>query len=117
MPVCRLFLLGLCVAPSCRYTHVHLGTATPLCDAFARCGWCAAGAGCERRHERFCESYSQVGLGLPTLTRTRTRTLTRTLTITLTLTPNQAAAAMQRLSNAREQEAEYAPETGLVRFV
>ena len=61
MPVCRLFLLGLCVAPSCRYTHVHLGTATPLCDAFARCGWCAAGAGCERRHERFCESYSQCG--------------------------------------------------------
>ena len=44
-----------------RYTHVHLGTATPLCDAFARCGWCAAGAGCERRHERFCESYSQCG--------------------------------------------------------
>ena len=61
MPVCRLFLLGLCVAPSCRYTHVHLGTATPLCDAFARCGWCAAGDGCERRHERWCETYSERG--------------------------------------------------------
>jgi len=29
----------------------------------------------------------------------------------------QAAAAMLRLSNARDQEGEFAPETGLVRFV
>ena len=61
MPVCRLFLLGLCVAPTCKFSHVYLGAGTPLCDDFHRCGWCAKGADCEQRHERWCESYAERG--------------------------------------------------------
>ena len=60
MPVCRLFLRGLCLEPACAFAHVHLGAAA-VCRSFARCGYCDAGAACELRHEQSCDAYKAGG--------------------------------------------------------
>ena len=60
MPVCRLFLRGMCLEPACAFAHVHLGAAA-ACRSFARCGYCDAGAACELRHEQSCDAYAAHG--------------------------------------------------------
>ena len=54
---------------------------------------------------------------LPALVHLAPRILSQAAMQKLAQAKAQAAAAMQRLSNARDQEGEFAPETGLVRFV
>jgi len=61
MPECRLFLRGLCVDPACAFTHVHFGSAVRACEDFSRCGYCAAGAACARRHEMACDERAASG--------------------------------------------------------
>lgn len=62
LPVCRLFLIGLCVSTACAYPHVHLGNAAPLCAAFASCGYCRNGAHCAQRHELPCADFAERGV-------------------------------------------------------
>ena len=61
MPVCRLFLRGLCVTPTCAFSHVHLGDTAELCVPFSRGGYCPIGAECTKRHEMPCDSHAANG--------------------------------------------------------
>ena len=61
LPVCRLYLIGLCVSTACEYPHVHHGGNVPLCAAFSSCGYCRDGASCAQRHELLCAEYAERG--------------------------------------------------------
>ena len=61
VPACLHFLRGNCTNPSCRYAHVHVNPAAPVCRAFATIGFCGEGAECLNRHVHECPDYTNVG--------------------------------------------------------
>jgi hypothetical protein len=45
----------------CRYSHVHVAPDAPICDAFAKIGYCEKGPTCFDRHEWECPTYASTG--------------------------------------------------------
>lgn len=61
VPACTHFLRGNCTNSACRYPHVHVSPAAPVCRPFATLGYCAKGPSCPRRHVIECPDYSNRG--------------------------------------------------------
>ena len=55
------FLRGNCTNEKCRYAHVRVNPAAPVCRAFARLGYCDKGAECADRHVFECPDYANKG--------------------------------------------------------
>ncbi|KAI9662147.1 MAG: hypothetical protein M1831_002843 [Alyxoria varia] len=59
VPACHHFLRGNCTAEdACRYAHVRVSPAAPVCRAFAVLGYCDKGADCAERHVHECPDYA-----------------------------------------------------------
>ncbi|WPG97981.1 CCCH zinc finger protein [Acrodontium crateriforme] len=58
---CTHFLRGNCTNAACRYPHVHVSPAAPVCRPFATSGFCAKGPGCDKRHVIECPNYANTG--------------------------------------------------------
>ena len=61
VPACVHFLRGTCTADPCRYTHVHVNPAAPVCRAFAMLGYCSKGIDCAEKHVHECPDWSNHG--------------------------------------------------------
>ena len=61
MPACLHFLRGRCSKASCRYAHVRVNPAAPICRSFASLGYCSQGALCKERHMIECPDYASTG--------------------------------------------------------
>ena len=59
---CLHFLRGKCSNPSCRYAHVRVNPAAPVCKDFAILGYCGQGAKCPERHVHECPNYANTGI-------------------------------------------------------
>lgn len=62
VPACLHFQRGNCTNPSCRFAHVHVDPAAPVCRAFATRGFCPKGADCAERHVSECPDYANKGI-------------------------------------------------------
>ncbi|KAI5794073.1 hypothetical protein FPQ18DRAFT_329614 [Pyronema domesticum] len=54
VPVCHHFVRGNCTNQDCRYAHVRVNPAAPVCRRFAMLGYCPKGSECAERHVREC---------------------------------------------------------------
>jgi hypothetical protein len=61
VPACMHFLKGHCSKADCRYAHVRVNPAAPVCEAFGVLGFCPKGAECSDRHVHECPAYSNTG--------------------------------------------------------
>ncbi|KAH9825739.1 CCCH zinc finger protein [Teratosphaeria destructans] len=61
VPACSFFLNGNCTNRACRYPHVDISPAAPVCRAFATLGYCAKGAACGKRHVTECPDFANHG--------------------------------------------------------
>jgi hypothetical protein len=61
VPACHHFLRGNCSNLQCRYAHVRVNPAAPVCRAFALLGYCPKGAECTARHVHMCPDFDQNG--------------------------------------------------------
>ena len=61
VPACVHFLRGKCSNPTCRYAHVRVNPAAPVCKDFAMLGYCGLGATCPERHVHECPDYANTG--------------------------------------------------------
>ncbi|TKA31807.1 hypothetical protein B0A50_01886 [Salinomyces thailandicus] len=61
VPACAFFLRGNCTNSACRYPHIHVSPAAPVCRAFAALGFCAKGPDCDKRHVVECPDYANHG--------------------------------------------------------
>ncbi len=61
VPTCIHFLHGSCSNDACRYAHVHVNAAAPVCRAFALAGYCGQGSSCHDRHVRECPQFAATG--------------------------------------------------------
>lgn len=61
VPACIYFLRGNCTNAACRYPHVQVSSAAPVCRAFATLGYCAKGTDCDKRHVVECPDYANRG--------------------------------------------------------
>ncbi|OCL05581.1 CCCH zinc finger protein [Glonium stellatum] len=61
VPACVHFLRGNCTNEKCRYAHVRVNPAAPVCRTFARLGYCDKGADCADRHVFECPDYANKG--------------------------------------------------------
>lgn len=61
VPACTHFLRGNCTHEQCRYAHVRVNQAAPVCRAFATLGYCDKGADCPERHVIECPDYANTG--------------------------------------------------------
>ncbi len=61
VPACLHFLRGKCSNPACRYAHVRVNPAAPVCKDFAMLGYCSQGASCSERHVHECPDYANTG--------------------------------------------------------
>ncbi|KAF2766231.1 hypothetical protein EJ03DRAFT_330294 [Teratosphaeria nubilosa] len=61
VPACSFFLNGNCTNHACRYPHVDISPAAPVCRAFATLGYCAKGAACGKRHVTECADFANHG--------------------------------------------------------
>lgn len=61
IPACQYFLRGNCTNDACRYPHVHVSPAAPVCRAFATLGFCAKGEACDKRHVHECPDHTNSG--------------------------------------------------------
>lgn len=61
VPACVHFLRGNCTNEKCRYAHVRVNPAAPVCRTFARLGYCDKGAECADRHVFECPDYANKG--------------------------------------------------------
>ncbi|KAF2013264.1 hypothetical protein BU24DRAFT_411028 [Aaosphaeria arxii CBS 175.79] len=61
-PHCIHFQNDSCNKDDCPYAHVHVNAAAPLCEDFARLGFCDKGAQCTNRHALGeCPDYTNKG--------------------------------------------------------
>ena len=61
VPTCLHFLRGKCSNEPCRYAHVRVNPAAPVCRDFAKLGYCGKGADCLDRHVSECPDYANKG--------------------------------------------------------
>ncbi|KAF2750666.1 hypothetical protein M011DRAFT_464486 [Sporormia fimetaria CBS 119925] len=45
----------------CRYAHIHVNELAPVCEAFARLGYCEKGAQCADHHRFECPDFANKG--------------------------------------------------------
>ena len=62
IPTCLHFAKGSCSNPTCRYTHVRVSPAAPVCRGFGIYGYCEKGLTCEERHIHECPDFSNTGI-------------------------------------------------------
>ncbi len=62
VPACLHFLRGKCSNATCRYTHVRVSPAAPVCKDFAVLGYCGKGKECPERHVHECPDYANTGV-------------------------------------------------------
>lgn len=60
-PSCLHFAKGSCSNPNCRYSHVRVSPAAPVCRAFGIYGYCDKGSSCNERHVHECPDFSNTG--------------------------------------------------------
>ncbi|KAF2857618.1 hypothetical protein K470DRAFT_260653 [Piedraia hortae CBS 480.64] len=61
VPACTFFLRAMCTNEACRYPHVAVSPAAPVCRDFATTGYCARGADCDQRHVHECPDFANTG--------------------------------------------------------
>ncbi|KAK0716992.1 hypothetical protein B0T26DRAFT_740578 [Lasiosphaeria miniovina] len=61
-PTCLHFVRDSCTKPHCRYAHVKVSPAAPVCQAFGLYGYCDKGASCPDRHAFECPDFSNTGV-------------------------------------------------------
>ena len=61
-PTCLHFARDSCTKPDCRYAHVKVSPAAPVCRDFGFYGFCAQGARCADRHVFECPDFSNTGV-------------------------------------------------------
>jgi hypothetical protein len=61
IPACVHFLRGNCSKQPCKYPHVHVNPAAPICKVFTKLGYCSKGVSCQERHVFECPDYSETG--------------------------------------------------------
>jgi len=61
-PACLHFARDSCTKPDCRYAHVKVSPAAPVCRDFGFYGYCAKGASCPDRHVFECPDFSNTGV-------------------------------------------------------
>lgn len=62
VPECVHFLRGNCSNPNCRYVHIRVNPAAPICRPFATEGYCEKGADCTDRHLHECPDFDATGV-------------------------------------------------------
>ncbi|KAF2118523.1 hypothetical protein BDV96DRAFT_570091 [Lophiotrema nucula] len=60
-PSCVHFQHGKCTNDHCRYSHVHVNPMAPVCEPFARLGYCEKGDKCTDRHVNECPDFTNKG--------------------------------------------------------
>ena len=61
VPACAHFQRGKCTKDDCRYAHVRVNPAAPVCRAFSTYGFCETGLLCQERHVFECPDYASSG--------------------------------------------------------
>ncbi|KAL2159319.1 hypothetical protein VTH06DRAFT_2754 [Thermothelomyces fergusii] len=61
-PTCLHFARDSCTKPDCKYAHVKVSPAAPVCRDFGFYGYCQKGAGCSDRHVFECPDFSNTGV-------------------------------------------------------
>ncbi|KAK0730811.1 hypothetical protein B0H67DRAFT_596852 [Lasiosphaeris hirsuta] len=61
-PTCLHFARDSCTKPNCRYAHVKVSPAAPVCRSFGIYGYCEKGADCPDRHAFECPDFSNNGI-------------------------------------------------------
>ncbi|KAK3694746.1 hypothetical protein B0T22DRAFT_80478 [Podospora appendiculata] len=61
-PTCLHFVKDNCTKPNCRYAHVKVSPAAPVCRPFGIYGYCEKGASCPDRHAFECPDFSNTGI-------------------------------------------------------
>lgn len=61
-PTCLHFARDSCTKPDCKYAHVKVSPAAPVCRAFGFYGYCDKGADCPDRHTFECPDFSNTGV-------------------------------------------------------
>lgn len=62
-PHCLHFAKDSCTKADCKYAHVKVSPAAPLCESFGLRGYCAQGAACPARHVLHeCPYFSNTGV-------------------------------------------------------
>ena len=61
-PTCLHFARDSCTKPDCKYAHVKVSPAAPVCRDFGFYGYCEKGAGCPDRHAVECPDFSNTGV-------------------------------------------------------
>jgi hypothetical protein len=61
-PACVHFARDSCTKPDCKYAHVKVSPAAPVCRDFGFYGYCAKGASCPDRHIFECPDFSNTGV-------------------------------------------------------
>lgn len=62
VPMCHHFVRGNCTNDNCRYAHVRVNPAAPVCRPFATLGYCPQGAQCSNKHVHECPDYEEHGV-------------------------------------------------------
>lgn len=62
VPACVHFLRGNCSNTGCRYAHIRVNPAAPICKAFATEGYCEKGGDCTERHVHECPEFDEKGV-------------------------------------------------------
>ncbi|KAK5127046.1 hypothetical protein LTR85_008405 [Meristemomyces frigidus] len=62
VPACAFFVRGNCTNSACRYPHINVSPAAPVCRPFATLGFCAKGPDCDKRHVIECPDYANHGI-------------------------------------------------------
>lgn len=62
VPACVHFLRGNCSNTNCRYAHIRVNPAAPICRPFAIEGYCEQGGDCTERHVHECPEFDEKGV-------------------------------------------------------
>ncbi|KAK4682622.1 hypothetical protein QC764_117710 [Podospora pseudoanserina] len=60
-PACLHYARDSCTKSDCKYAHVKVSTAAPVCRSFGFYGYCEGGAECPERHVFECPDFSNTG--------------------------------------------------------
>ncbi|GAB1311414.1 hypothetical protein MFIFM68171_01624 [Madurella fahalii] len=61
-PTCLHFARDSCTKSDCKYAHMKVSPAAPVCRAFGFYGYCDKGASCPDRHVFECPDFSNTGI-------------------------------------------------------
>lgn len=61
-PTCLHFARDSCTKPDCKYAHVKVSPAAPVCRDFGFYGYCDKGAACPDRHAFECPDFTNTGV-------------------------------------------------------